>query len=272
MKKNLLKFMIPLLVLSLFLLFACTISTDTESSKDEKTVIENLSDIDLDQCLTREKIYGTEDDDYIYGNWDENDYIWGYGGNDKLYGSGGDDYLDGGDGNDKLYGSDGNDILYGRDGNDRLEGGYGNNKLNGNDGNDTLIGGPDRDDIYGGKGNDKIYPKGGTNFIEFEVSEGTNNRVYITVGNSTNFITFNCNSTFEFTRVYIEPPDNLPSDDHNFVDIYAFSTPGVTLSHVYYDNYTNFYVKLNGVLMYTITIKGYTRYPTTHWVHVTLWD
>jgi|GEM_PF-2162885 len=222
MKKNLLKIMIPLLVLSLLLLFTCTISTDTEPSKDEKTVTENLSDIDLDHGPDKATKEGTNGNDHLHGT-SHDDWIYGYGGDDGLWGEEGDDELDGGYGNDFLSGGPGNDILYGwygndelygRSGNDKLYGSFDNNHLYGEGGNDVLQGGHGGTDIleggsgrdllgdtdgdkwfFGGTGNDWIrvgdsdygkkyvYPGDGTDLVYIKTDSGTiDNYIYLQTG------------------------------------------------------------------------------------------
>ena len=89
---------------------------------------------------------------------------------DRLRGTDADDYILGGDGNDRLFGLDGNDRLLGGDGNDRLVGNFGDDELYGGDGNDILRGGAGNDTLWGGQGRNLLF--GGLGDDIFGLTEG----------------------------------------------------------------------------------------------------
>ena len=104
---------------------------------------------------SRDRLGGTEGDDWFHGQAGRDD-LRGFDGDDTLLGGVGGDRLNGGKGNDSLMGNAGSDILEGRMGNDTLRGGKNSDVLTGGAGDDMMFGGGGRDKLYGGIGADLI--------------------------------------------------------------------------------------------------------------------
>ncbi len=94
-----------------------------------------------------ERVYGSEQNDWLTGDGDAN----------VLAGSSGDDRIDGEAGDDELYGGHGADVIDGGIGDDELEGYFGEDFLQGGVGDDILDGGGHDDILDGGSGDDTLY-------------------------------------------------------------------------------------------------------------------
>ena len=102
-----------------------------------------------------ERIYGTEQSDWVDGNGADN-WFDGEGGADQFFGRNGDDTFLGRDGGDFAKMGKGRDIAYGGEGDDFLGGGNGADSLYGNQGLDQIIGGLSNNIIDGGEDDDII--------------------------------------------------------------------------------------------------------------------
>ena len=281
------------ITLLLILLFNCSSVGTNDPVNEEKTggtageFSGTIKSTSFDSIFT-----GTSSSDLINGLC-ENDYILGLGGNDTITGGCGHDIIYGGEGNDIIYGDtvldiinqlNGNDLLVGGPGNDTLYAGRADssvwfqgrnyNQLQGEDGNDKLYGGSDTDIIFPGNGDDKIYPGNGDDTVILRPGDGLNNRVYLDGG--TDYVHLILDEPYmdrDATRVYIIP-QKVSGTKTVWIQVDNTRNPSsnpdytYTVTHAYYDSnrYTNFYVKVNKVVKFTITIKEYYSDPATHWV------
>ena len=102
-----------------------------------------------------ERIYGTEQSDWVDGNGADN-WFDGEGGAEQFFGRNGDDTFLGRDGADFAKMGKGRDLAYGGEGDDILGGGNGADSLYGNQGRDQIIGGRGNDIVDGGEDDDII--------------------------------------------------------------------------------------------------------------------
>nr|WP_214346240.1 calcium-binding protein [Pseudomonas congelans]QVX10739.1 hypothetical protein DBV21_13045 [Pseudomonas congelans] len=112
---------------------------------------EDANDMDEDDPLAIDTIYGGAGDDIIFGEIGA-DIVDGGADNDFIIGNGGDNIIDGGTGNDTIYA----DSLYAQGNGGQYKLVVGNDFLNGGDGDDIVVGGTGDDRIFGGNGDDSL--------------------------------------------------------------------------------------------------------------------
>jgi len=289
--KNFVSFLkVFFLILLLVLIFGCSspgLSTDDTEAEEKEQSFVNPDNTGPDRGV----IEGTDKNDTLIGTTGD-DTIYAKGGNDLIFGRGGCDYIHGGKGNDVIYvdghyggfvyGENDNDIIYGGTGRFILiDGGYGNDVIYvpsggcmdvvGGAGNDRIEGSDDNEWIYPGPGIDRIYTKGSDentsphdrDVIYFYGDEGEENYLYLGKGEAG--IPFQDRGQTSKVRAYIYHDDDGVGAAKDIMVPTSF-----TLTHTYYDknNYTNYYAKKNGKIIYTITIHGYTSDSKTHWIEI----